>query len=127
MNNQQQDYGQCAKCGASKVLNPRTNKIFCQAKCWLNGGNNANQNLGARTASQGAKTGSPDWDAIAEGKVRTLFALEVFKKGEKLTPENKQLIKEFTDFCMGKAEQPPLPQEPPTVSPEQAVENMPIF
>jgi hypothetical protein len=30
-----QDYGVCKYCGAPKVLNPKTNKIFCSAKCWL--------------------------------------------------------------------------------------------
>jgi hypothetical protein len=28
----------CNKCGKAKiVLNPRTGKTFCEAKCWLNG------------------------------------------------------------------------------------------
>ena len=26
----------CRKCGAKMVLNPKTNKWFCSAKCWLN-------------------------------------------------------------------------------------------
>lgn len=25
----------CNKCGAEKVLNPKTNKWFCKDKCWL--------------------------------------------------------------------------------------------
>ena len=29
------DYGTCSFCGAKKVLNPRTGKIFCEDKCWL--------------------------------------------------------------------------------------------
>jgi hypothetical protein len=30
-----QDYGKCPYCNADRVLNPKTGKIFCQAKCWL--------------------------------------------------------------------------------------------
>ena len=29
------DYGNCSFCGAKKVKNPKTDKIFCSAKCWL--------------------------------------------------------------------------------------------
>ena len=27
--------GKCEKCGADKVKNPKTGKIFCEKKCWL--------------------------------------------------------------------------------------------
>ena len=26
----------CNKCGANRVLNPKTGKYFCEKKCWLN-------------------------------------------------------------------------------------------
>ena len=26
----------CDKCGGEKVLNPKTGKMFCKDKCWLN-------------------------------------------------------------------------------------------
>lgn len=26
----------CQRCGGEKVLNPKTGKYFCKAKCWLN-------------------------------------------------------------------------------------------
>lgn len=29
------EYGKCKKCGANNVLNPKTGKIFCEKKCWL--------------------------------------------------------------------------------------------
>lgn len=29
-------YGTCDDCGSDKVKNPRTGKVFCSAKCWLN-------------------------------------------------------------------------------------------
>jgi hypothetical protein len=31
---EEQDYGKC-RCGAKKVKNPKTGKIFCSDKCWL--------------------------------------------------------------------------------------------
>lgn len=30
------NYGKCQFCGADRVQNPKTQKIFCSAKCWLN-------------------------------------------------------------------------------------------
>ena len=30
------NYGNCPYCGAPRVQNPRTGKIFCSEKCWLN-------------------------------------------------------------------------------------------
>lgn len=29
------EYGTCKECGANKVKNPKTGKIFCSNKCWL--------------------------------------------------------------------------------------------
>jgi len=34
------DLGVCRKCGAENVVNPKTGKIFCKDKCWLNIANN---------------------------------------------------------------------------------------
>ncbi|MCK9370810.1 hypothetical protein M0R04_12950 [Candidatus Dojkabacteria bacterium] len=31
------EFGNCKHCGAPNVKNPKTGKIFCQNKCWLNG------------------------------------------------------------------------------------------
>jgi hypothetical protein len=31
-----QAVGTCEKCGADLVVNPKTQKTFCRAKCWLN-------------------------------------------------------------------------------------------
>lgn len=33
------NYGDCNFCGAKKVKNPKTGKIFCSEKCWLKGDN----------------------------------------------------------------------------------------
>lgn len=31
-----QNYAVCPKCNGEQVFNPRTQKVFCKAKCWLN-------------------------------------------------------------------------------------------
>ena len=30
------EYDPCNKCNGERILNPRTGKVFCKAKCWLN-------------------------------------------------------------------------------------------
>lgn len=32
---QSSTHGVCKDCGANKVLNPKTGKVFCEKKCWL--------------------------------------------------------------------------------------------
>lgn len=34
--NQSADTGKCRHCGGENIFNPKTGKIFCKAKCWLN-------------------------------------------------------------------------------------------
>ena len=31
---EKQSYGKCSFCGADRVKNPKTGKIFCSDKCW---------------------------------------------------------------------------------------------
>lgn len=47
---------------------------------------------------ESAKT--PDWDAIAEGKVRHGFAIEAFKLGMPLNDETKKFINEWIRYVM---------------------------
>lgn len=44
-------FGTCQYCGAEKVQNPKTGKVFCSAKCWLKNGQNA-QNVQNSTNTQ---------------------------------------------------------------------------
>ncbi len=37
----------CNQCGGEKVLNPKTGKMFCKNKCWLNRQSNAGQRQAA--------------------------------------------------------------------------------
>lgn len=57
------NYGVCEKCGAEKVKNPKTGKIFCKEKCWLN-----NPVPGTTTKYVYPKKEQPDWDEIRARK-----------------------------------------------------------
>lgn len=35
-NASQTSYPPCPKCHGEQVFNPKTSKVFCKAKCWLN-------------------------------------------------------------------------------------------
>lgn len=41
--NQQRNLGICQFCGANNVYNPKTGKVFCGNKCWLNNQSNQGQ------------------------------------------------------------------------------------
>ena len=45
------DYGTCSYCGAKKVFNPKTGKVFCEKKCWLNRPSAGQTNIPPRTTS----------------------------------------------------------------------------
>ena len=93
------NYGTCEKCGAEKVLNPKTDKVFCKNKCWLktqNASSTQNQSQyapqstynpqNAPTEQIGAKNGNGEvnWDKISFGKCKTLFLVELMKMGKSL-------------------------------------------
>ena len=64
------NYGNCDFCGAEKVRNPKTGKIFCSQKCWLNkppdmGGQYPPKRLPPDAGIKYEKDeDTPDWDAI---------------------------------------------------------------
>jgi hypothetical protein len=70
----------------------------------------------------------PDWDAIALGKCRTLFAVEAFKLGKELNTETAKQCNEWAEFCLTgsikKTEEVPLPE--PTVEDTISVEDLPF-
>ena len=50
---------------------------------------------------RGVKTeGKPDWDKIAKGKVRHGIMVAHITKGDKLTPELKEIMEEEVDYVM---------------------------
>jgi hypothetical protein len=46
------DYGVCKYCGAKRVQNPKTGKIFCSGKCWLKKSPDAPQSPTSTTRPQ---------------------------------------------------------------------------
>ena len=98
----------CQQCGVAKnVQNPKTGKVFCEAKCWLNGQQGTTPQYSSPQAPQ-AQIKPRDFDAEARGKVRHGFAIEAFKKGMALSPVTAAIIDEWTDFVVtGKIESTP--------------------
>lgn len=65
------DLGNCQFCGAPNTRNPRTGKVYCSAKCWLNNPVRPTTATRPTTSPQytphryRSQVGSaPDWDAI---------------------------------------------------------------
>ena len=63
---EKQIYEPCKSCGSERVLNPKTGKVFCKAKCWLNGDNQGTPEAPRRPYTP--KTVEPNWDAIQANK-----------------------------------------------------------
>lgn len=89
----------CPDCGAKLVQNPKTNKVFCSAKCWLQD----------QPAQPPQPINPPPKDESAEGKVRHCFSLEAYKMGKTLTNETVTEINLWTNFVMGGTIAPPKP------------------
>jgi len=87
----QQNYGNCQRCGAVNNWSQKANKPYCSAKCWLN--NQPQQNQGYQQPSQpqggyqqpvtGTGTNvtkkEPDWDQINAEKSRDIHWQVCFK------------------------------------------------
>ena len=54
----------------------------------------------AQKTNSNNSSNSPNWDAIAEGKVRHGFAIEAYKKDEQLNSETMDKIDEWVQFVM---------------------------
>ena len=54
----------------------------------------------AQKTNSNNSSDSPNWDAIAEGKVRHGFAIEAYKKDEELNSETMDKIDEWVQFVM---------------------------
>jgi len=62
---QQKVEGQtCSDCGQGKyVKNPKTGKIFCENKCWLNGGQQQTAPVSPKTAPSEPKIDNSVWES----------------------------------------------------------------
>ena len=86
------------------VKSPKTGKIFCSEKCWLN---NKPKPAPAQPANVDRFIKNLDktkeeqkWKEISTGKVRHHFAVEAYKMGKPLDLQTKLEIKTWTDFVM---------------------------
>lgn len=63
---QKENLGRCSNCGADNVRSPKTSKIFCGDKCWLNNPQAQNYNRPQRQYQPKPQRQEPDWDAVSE-------------------------------------------------------------
>lgn len=87
-------------CGGKYVQNPKTGKVFCENKCWLNGGKPAGTNEPFRTPGENKKAEEEKWEQISRGKVRHGFSIEAYKMGKTLDIQTKLEIDEWTNYVM---------------------------
>ena len=95
-------------CGGKNVKNPKTGKVFCERKCWLE-----EQQPKAPFVSPGEvdKKDKAKWHEIGKGKVKYGFSLEAYKKNKPLNQETITEINKWTAFVMDEL---PKPVDPPT-------------
>lgn len=67
-----------------------------------------------------------NWDKIAEGKVRTLFALEQFKLGKPLDVLTASAINKWVAYCMTGKLAGAVPSQEPTITEEYPVLDVPF-
>ena len=75
-------YGVCEQCGGEKVLNPKTGKIFCKNKCWLNKTQTATytkQTQPVANLSVKQPIVAPNWDKIRQEKSEDIRASVALK------------------------------------------------
>ncbi len=79
--------GTCEKCGARRIINPKTGKEFCEKKCWLN-----NQQpikpMPTRPSTQ-------EWEKIREEKNENIKWLNALNNATLLASTGKILIEDM--------------------------------
>lgn len=90
-----------AGCGGKYILNPKTNKVFCENKCWLNPQQAQGTPQAAQNQPQSAPAANndpkPNWDEIALGKVRHGVACAMIQSGK---PLDKLEMSKWVDWIM---------------------------
>jgi len=83
-----QTYGTCDKCGGAKVKNPKTGKIFCENKCWLNQPTaqtpQPKPQYSNYPPTPTPPTNGRDYDKENFGKCKFGFLIEAYKMGKTL-------------------------------------------
>ena len=104
-------------CGGKYVQNPKTGKVFCENKCWLNNANSKPVNPGfaqsTATNTENAnltlttpKKDTPDWDRISFGKCKYGFMVEIYKKENMSLDDMEKLAEDMAKRAMRVLEQP---------------------
>jgi len=118
----------CRQCGGERVLNPKTQKMFCKNKCWLNTPNA--QNTAQRAFTQKAEINNEErvngmkWLnaknnaclLIAHGKYELSKLRELANKIYKLEPDTS--VADIANQFDGKV----IDQETPVLDPYRASE-----
>lgn len=74
------NYGQCQYCQAPKVKNPKTGKIFCANKCWLNKKQEFEQDLRSSRIEQAVQAKSQQHEEIMDVAERKSREMDILNK-----------------------------------------------
>lgn len=83
-----------ANCGGKYVKNPKTGKVFCENKCWLNGGQPAEGNVPFKTSGENVQDKN---DTIAWLNAKRCAAVLMAGEPEFNPIKYKSLVKEIYD------------------------------
>ena len=92
MGYEQKVEGQQCTCGAKYVKNPKTGKVFCEAKCWLNAPNQGNQQPTPPGGQNTPNSAPVDWDKVNKKKEKGMTWLNA-KNNACLIIANKPELK----------------------------------
>ena len=93
--------GICPDCGAKYILNPKTNKIFCENKCWLDPSKQVKKQdpNWAKNVPESIKkpepVKAPNWDRIREEKSEDIRASVAINKTADLICAGKVVLSDF--------------------------------
>lgn len=94
-------YPPCDFCGSEKVFNPKTGKVFCKAKCWLNKQAKVVKQSEQKFDEELENTKEEEkWKQISLGKCRYGFLIEAFKLGLPLNQETIETCNNWAKVAM---------------------------
>lgn len=116
-NIQKQEGGICPDCGGTYIKNPKTGKIFCENKCWLNNGQPFQEDPIKSSPSQedekwqkitGRKEQGMNWLNAKRGSAELVSALIISKM---LPMPTEDALKHYAKFFFEM--EPPTDKEAP--------------
>ena len=94
----------CNKCNAEMVLNPRTNKMFCKDKCWLNQFAVTPNTLGtpfdAPVVKPGIQRTQKDLDIIRESALKSAVEFAKVVKSDVLEVDVLGIATDFENWIL---------------------------